>query len=261
MLEVFKKFHALRNETAGKCAQGGIVKHSDHEFAERKHKSFKSFIFFDLAGNFTRGLINELTRFLLNINHADCWFQTAQKCPEKDRMGLIFEFADPLLELSVSRPYSLKNQFIFAAVHLLHYSNQLKQSDWKDDLPSDDKINFKQLDKVGLGWTSFQNFKDNIELLNSKNFRDSTRNFRHRLQHRFRSHFDVGLTPFIDRIRTENGVTYAFKMIPPLDLEALIPELYKQHQIAIKVFQAYWQLVNELRAGWAVSEPNSGESD
>jgi hypothetical protein len=250
IIEVFKKFHAFRHGTANKFARDRIVRHSDFEFPERTHANFKSFMFFDMAGNFTRGLISELNRFLVDINHADCWFQAAQEYEEADRMGLLWEFVDPHIELSVSRPYSLKNHFVFAAVYLLHYSNQLKKINWKDDLPPDDRINFKLLDKVGLNWACFQNFKGNIELLHNKEFQNNTINFRHRLQHRFRSHFDFGLTPFIDRIKTDNGITYAFKIIPPLDLQTLIPALYKQHQIAVEVFQAYWQLVGELCFEW-----------
>jgi hypothetical protein len=126
----------------------------------------------------------------------------------------------------------------------------LKNLNWKDDLPPDDRINFKLLDKVGLNWACFQNFKDNIGLLHNKEFQDNTSNFRHQLQHRFRSHFDFGLTPYIDRIKTKNGITYAFKIIPPLDLKTLIPALYRQHQVAVKTFQAYWQLFDELRSEW-----------
>jgi hypothetical protein len=250
IIEVFKKFHAFRHESADKFVRDKIIRHSDFEFPGRTHTNFRSLIFFEMAENFTRGLISELNRFLLNINHADCWFQAAQQYEESERAGLLWEFADPHIELSVSRPYSLKNHFIFAAVYLLHYSNQLKNADWKDDLPPDDRINFKLLDNVGSNWTSFQKFKEGIELLHNKEFQDNTCNFRHRLQHRYRSHFDFGLTSFFDRIKTENGMTYALKVIPPLDLLILIPALYKQHQLSVEVFQTYWRLVGELCGEW-----------
>lgn len=250
IIEVFKKFHAFRRASAESFVRARIIQHSDFELAGRTHSNFRSFMFYDMTSNFTRCLISELNRFLLNISHADCWYQATQQYPEDDRPGLLWEFVDPQLELSVCRPYSVKNQFIFAAVYLLHYSNQLKELHWIDDLPPDKKINFKMLDKVGPKWDCFRDFKSKIELLNSNEFLDSTSNFRHRLQHSFRSHFDFGITPFIDRIKTENGITYAFKIIPPMDLKVLLPALYGQHQIAVEAFQAYWQLIQELSVEW-----------
>src|ERR1035437_17608 len=108
IIEVVNKFYAFRHGTANKFVRDRIVRHSDFEFPERTHANFKSFMFFDMVGNFTRGLINELNRFLLNINHADCWFQAVQKYEEAGRMGLLWEFVDPHVELFVTRPYSLK---------------------------------------------------------------------------------------------------------------------------------------------------------
>lgn len=251
LVEAFKAFHAFRKETANEFVRARIVRHSDFELQGRTHSNFKSFMFFDIAGNSTRRLISELNRFLLNVNHADCWFRAVQKYSEEDRPGLLWEFVDPHMELAVSRPYSIRNHFIFAAVYLLHYSNQLKEPNWKDNLPKDESIDFKVLEKKGSGWPCCQSFKEKIERLDSDEFKNKTMmNFRHRLQHRFRSHFDFGITPFIDRIKTENGISYAFKIIPPLDLKALIPALYEQHQIAVEVFQSYWQMVNDLRIEW-----------
>jgi hypothetical protein len=251
LIEVFKAFHAFRRETVNEFVRAKIIRHSDFELHGSSHSSRKSFMFFDIADNSTRRLISELNRFLLNVNHADCWFRAVQKYSEEDRLGLLWEFVDPHMELSVSRPYSIRNHFIFAAVYLLHYSNQLIEPNWKDDLPADGSIDFKLLEKKGNKWPCYQSFKEKMTRLDSDEFKNKTTiNFRHRLQHRFRSHFDFGITPFIDRIKTENGINYAFKIIPPLDLNTLMPALYAQHQIAVEVFQSYWQMVNDLRLEW-----------
>ena len=256
LIEVFKAFHSFRRETANEFVRARMIQHSDYEIQGRTHSNFKSFMFYDIAGNSTRRLIGELNRFLLDVCHADCWFRAVQKYPEEDRLGLLWEFVDPHMELAMSRPYSIRNHFIFAAVYLLHYSNQLKEPNWQDNLPKDENIDFKVLEKKGSKWPCYQNFKEKIKGLDGDEFRNkTTMNFRHRLQHRFRSHFDFGITPFIDRIKTENGITYAFKIIPPLDLNTLIPALYGQHQVAVEVFKSYWQMVNELRLEWEKQFP------
>jgi hypothetical protein len=248
MQQVFAEFWASLKQNAGNN-RSELLKHSDYNLPNRT-RYFQCMVFISMAGDSTRALIGETNRFLLNIVHADSWFQAAQKHEEDEKMDLLWEFADPQLELSVSRPYSLRNHFIFTAVHLLHQSNRLKMPNWKDELPPDDKINYKHLDVFGKNWPCFKTFKEKIELLNDKSFQDATRNYRHRLQHRFRTHFDFGLTPYIERTKTDIGITYSFNVLPPLNLQTLIPELYKQHKIATEVFQAYWQLVSELCVEW-----------
>jgi hypothetical protein len=56
----------------------------------------------------------------------------------------------------------------------------------------------------------------------------------------------MGLTPYFERKETQSGVTYAYKIISPLQLETLIPDLYTQHQKSVETFKAYWQLLKEL---------------
>ena len=51
---------------------------------------------------------------------------------------------------------------------------------------------------------------------------------------------------FFERAEAENGVTYTYKMSPPLKLEILVPELYAQHEKSVEVFDAYWQLLSEM---------------
>ena len=249
MQHVFAQFWASLKQNADKSTRGKVIRHPDYGLPKRTRYS-QSMVFISMSDDFTRGLIGEANRFLLNVAHAEAWVEIAQKHGDSERMGLLWEYADPHLELSVGRPYSLKNHFVFATVHLLHQSNKLTNAGWKDDLPADDRIDFKLLDKVGSNWKCFPMFKAKVEQLNTEQFKNATRNFRHRLQHRFRAHFDFGLTPFFERTETDSGVAYTYKVIPPLDLEKLIPDLYEQHQMAIEVFQAYWKLVNELCAEW-----------
>jgi len=152
-----------------------------------------------------------------------------------------------LLELSVARPYSVRNQFIFAVVHLAHQANSRKKASWQDDLPPDKSVGYKTLAKVDGGWKSFSQFLKSLEQLNARAFKDQeTCNFRHSLEHRFRLHFDTGITTFFERVEQDGRVTYSCKAIPPLQLGKLIPELYKQHEKSVDVFKAYWQLLNEI---------------
>lgn len=206
--------------------------------------------FISMAEDYTLGLLGEINRFLVNIGHADSWFRVAQKHDNNERMSILCEFADPHFEISVGRPHSLRDQFVFASVHLLHQSGKLSNPRWRDRLPRDRDIKRKHLEELGLAWIGYKGFREAMDLLNDQEFVKLTLNYRNRLQHQFRIHFDFGLAPVVERTETDGRVIYAFKAIPPLNLKVLIPELYKQHQLAIEVFKAYWGLVDELLAEW-----------
>jgi hypothetical protein len=249
MLELFARFQSVRRETAEQLSKTRILRPDNYELPSRV-RSFATLIFFQMATDFTPNLLGEVNRFFIGIHHAESWFKVAQSLEEDDRASLLWEFADPHFELAVGCPYSLRNQFVFAAVHLLHQSNKLRMKDWKDNLPPDEDINYKHLEKLGAGWPAFPQFMERIECLNENAFKKATGNFRHKGQHRYKLRFDRGLTPVFERIKTENGITYSYGCFRPLDIEQLIPQLYTQHQQAMDTFLAYWQLVNELCAEW-----------
>jgi hypothetical protein len=252
-LQAFSKFRAVGWRTANEFVRDRILNHDKYELPEKTYP-LRSIVFRQMAGDFTCDLINELNRFLVNIHHADSWIQVANDYDEPKKEALLWEFADPMLELSVGRPYSLRNQFSFAVVHLAHQSNSRIVPNWKDDLPNDREITERTLTKVSSGWKNFPSFLDCLPKLNGPEFIRITSNFRHMHQHRFRLRFGYGLTPFFERQQTDTGMTYTYKVFSPLKLETLIPELYEQHARAVDLFQAYWQLLNEFCAPWMKTE-------
>ena len=226
-----------------------MLRHEDYVLPERS-RLINSLVFTQMAGDFTSNLVGELNRFLIGIAHADAWSEIAKERDKNDELALLWEFAEPHLELSVGRPYSIKNQFIFAAVHLLHQSKKLKSEKWVDDLPLDHKINYRCLEFVDAGWNSFPAFMQNLNKLNDVSFCKNTLNLRHRIQHRFRTQFRFGVTGYFDREKTTNGFAYHYKLISAIPLPILLPELYKQHQVACDLFKCYWDLLTELCSEW-----------
>jgi hypothetical protein len=47
-------------------------------------------------------------------------------------------------------------------------------------------------------------------------------------------------------VEEKGKVSYTYKAMPPMKLETVIAELYRQHQIASEVFKTYWNLTKEL---------------
>ena len=249
MQKLLLSFQATRREMADRFVRNLVLRHNDYVLPERS-RLINSLVFIHMAHDFTSGLVGEINRFLIGIAHEDAWSQIAKKRDKSDELALLWEFAEPHLELSVGRPYSIKNQFIFAAVHLLHQSKKLKNPDWIDDLPADHKINYRSLEMADAGWKGFPDFVEKLNKLNDEKFCKNTLNLRHRLQHRFRTQFRFGVTGYFDREKTATGIAYHYKLIPAIPLPILLPELYKQHEAASELFRSYWTLLTELCSEW-----------
>lgn len=246
MLRLYGKLLALRRETAARLSQDRIIRHSDYLLPNSY--PLNCLVFGQMTSNFTRSLIGEVNRFFIDVHHADCWIRVVSDY--EDKVSLLWEFAEPLLELSVGRPYSLKSHFSFAVVHLLNQFNSRQNKKWKDSVPDDRDIDFVYLRKnrevLCPNRKSFDCFLEALTQLNDKTFTGATQNFRNLLQHRFRLRFDTGLTPHFERKQTKTGVSYTYKIAPPLQLDLLVPVLYGQHEQAVGVFKAYWVFLNEL---------------
>jgi hypothetical protein len=143
MLRVYAKFQTIRRETADILAQNRIVRPSD--YALPTFYPLSCLVFGQMATDFTRGLIGEVNRFFVDVHHADCWIRVAANYEENKKSDLLWEFAEPMLELSVGRPYSIKSHFSFAMVHLLIQLNSHKVQNWKDELSCDRLIDYNYL--------------------------------------------------------------------------------------------------------------------
>jgi len=220
MLRVYSKLQTIRRKTAATLVRDNVLRPSD--YALPTSYPLNCIVFGNMAADFTRGLIGEVNRFFVHLHYADCWIRVAVDCEEKEKSTLLWEFAEPMLELSVGRPYSVKSHFVFAVVHLLNQWNSHKIPHWKDELPIDRRIDYKYLDTnkgtLGAGREQFKDFVDKLDQLNNKAFSAKTQEFRNRLQHQFRLHFDIGLTTYFERQKTDGGVTYTYMVSPPLRL-------------------------------------------
>ena len=158
---MFDQFLKIRLESVRKFGPDRFLEHEKYLLPDDRYGIFTS-----MAANYTFGLVGATNRFFYDIYQADCWIQATSTLKREIRMPILYEFAEPLLELSVGRPYSLRNQFVFAATHLLHQANQSRQANWRDDLPADNRITFEVLCERGKGWAEFESFKHRLCALN-----------------------------------------------------------------------------------------------
>lgn len=213
-------------------------------------KSPNDLIFGAMADDFTRELINSVNKFYLNVFYCEAWFKAAADFPKGQRLSLLFQFAEPLMELALNRPYAIRSRFIFAATHLLHQSNKHRMPKWRDELPGDKDIDYKTLIRVGSGWKAFSAFISDLNGLNDQEFIKATRNFRHLSHHQMEINFDIGLVPYFRRTKTDTGIKYEYLIHGPLKFPDMLSILYRQHARARAAFMSYWSLLNDQLDEW-----------
>ena len=218
--------------------------------AFQSDKSPNDLIFGAMADDFTRELVNSVNKFYLNVFHCEAWVQAANDFPKIQRLSLLFQYAEPLIELALNRPYAIRSRLIFAATHLLHQSNKHRMPKWRDELPGDKDIDYKTLIRVGSGWKAFNAFISDLNGLNDEEFIKATRNFRHLSHHQLEINFDMGLVPYFRRTKTGAGIIYEYMIHGPLKFPDMISILYRQHARARAAIMSYWSLLNEQLDEW-----------
>ncbi|HEM49418.1 MAG TPA: hypothetical protein ENO27_04310 [Caldithrix sp.] len=157
---------------------------------------------------------------------------------------LIIEMIDPFATLSINLIYVIRSRFIFSAAHLCHQANMVKfKTDWKDDLPNDDKILFEHADKVGSSWKDYKKLKLALEKTSNKKFSTSTKDFRNKYHHRYSPRIELGHTEFVKRKVGTNNTSYDMGYTEPLTLTLLIPLLSEQYVLFLKAYECYKKLV------------------
>lgn len=198
--------------------------------------------------------VNELTDF---VHRLKAWSVVITSInDDQEMMDAVHEFIDPLGTLSLTLPYSIRSQFIYASAHLCHQANRsVLGIAWTDEFPSDDKIYFQAADKFGSTWKSYNEFKHCVERINDKKHQSETRDFRNAFSHRFSSRFVMGITQMIKRRvdPTTNDVSYTFGGSPPFHLEAVAQLLGEQCDCCYEAFGAFQKMIREHEASIAKS--------
>jgi len=196
-----------------------------------------------MADDYTRSLINMINTFCSYLDGLSAWSKILKQYSENQRAYLRFEFVDPVLFFCLNQPYALRNRFVFTSSRLLHESNSVKDSDWKDDLPDDKDIGFKTLKRVGEKWEKFGSFVNALIPFNDEEFRKNTSDYRHECHHRISSNFEVGIASIVLRTReykiTEQSLERLREKEISEDIISKLEELSKQDYVSKNKFVEY----------------------
>lgn len=185
--------------------------------------------------------INELNRYIVNLK---VWDHLIKDLDNEFKHEVIIEMVDPFATLSINLVYVIRSRFIYSIAHLCHQANMVKfRKAWKDDLHDDDKIYFQQADLVCSTWKAYKKFKLALEKVGNNKFTESTKDFRHKYNHRYSPRIELGGTEFVKRKVGNGRVSYGIGYTEPLTLSLLVPLLSEQYRLFLKVLEYYKELI------------------
>lgn len=204
-----------------------------------------------MLDEFARELANTINAFTNDVHRLRAWATVLEPLSAKRQLAATHEFVDTLATNALNLPYVVKGRFGFAAAHLCHQANMLKQgASWTDDLPLDHDIYPHVGDRYGKPWPSYKPLKQALDAIGAGAFREGTGDFRNAYNHRFSPRFVVGMTQLVTRIVDEETgrVSYGFGGREPLDLAATVALLEVEQDYFYAAFASFQQLVREHAA-------------
>jgi hypothetical protein len=188
--------------------------------------------------------VNELQRHIVSLK---AWEKVIYSLEGEEKFYALSEFVSPIATLAITLPYVIRSRFIYSIAHLSHQANMVKlKTLWKDDLPIDDEIYFKEADNYGKQWTNYSKLKLSLERIANKSYNVSMHDFRNSYNHRYSPRIELGDTGLVNRnIDSDGKVSYGFGHIEPILLKNAIPLLIEQHSFCLKAYEKYQDLVNE----------------
>jgi hypothetical protein len=201
-----------------------------------------------MLDEFARELANVINAFSNNAHRLKAWSAVIEPLSNKKKMEATHEFIDTLAINALNLPYAVKGRFGFAAAHLCHQANMLKEPDaWIDDLPLDREIYPHVGDQYGKPWKSYKKLKRALDAIGNRTFQEATGDFRNAYNHRFSPRFVVGMTQLVKRIVDgESGrVCYGFGGHDALNLVEIAALLENEQNRMYQAFGAFQELVHE----------------
>lgn len=207
--------------------------------------------------DFTRELVNAFNKYAYWLNRLALWEGILPSYSEDEAFELRYEFTALLLDYCLHAPYSFKGRLVFCATQLCYTRGLAGRLISKDQIVSDEKINFGTLMGVAKHWPTGQTLVAALKAIDDDQHREATRNYRHKAQHRQPPCLDLGYTANIEWSFEPGSVGFSFGNSPPLKTADLLPVLAAQAKLMRAGFCAYRGLVDEHRMPISTSTPGA----
>lgn len=200
------------------------------------HSIFFSFAL-PIAEHYPQLVANRINIFLKDLLGLAAWQQLLPDYDALARYYLEHEFVHPLLQHALREPPAIKNQVVYSLTSL---ATVLEASKKAVTIPAEQDIGLATLRMWVSDWPGYDSLVKRLTTLNTRSFRNATRNYRDRDAHTLAPDFH-GIVPAPKVTRDDRGVTTTFGYEPALETGSLLEILTEQHSAAV-------ELLHEMRS-------------
>lgn len=240
LLEGYEQFLLIRANISMQVTKDRIAPYDWYKLPDKLSPLWMGFNF--MLDEHSCGISNSINEFLRYINNLEAWENIIKDKNDNEKFEIIIEFIAPIATLAINMPYVIRSRFIYSAVHLCHQSNFIKGINWESDVPVENDICFNLASKYCSKWKNYGKLKIVLEGIANNNYKNETKDFRNKYNHRYTLGIELGKTEFIKRI---GKARYALGHTDPLKIEQLLPVLTGQHVKCLNALKEYRKLVEE----------------
>ena len=205
------------------------------------------------AEDCARQIINEIHALRSFIQDARIWDVVVKEFAEREQFLLTVEFLEVAFIHAMSRPYALKNRFIYSLA-MLGTMYKARKGLARDVKPFE-KCNYTSMLPLVQDWLRIDDLTDELANLNSEAFQQHSGGFRHKDHHRMPASIEVGLAPAA-RVWTDGGRIYLSNAVQdPIKVIDLLPALEQQYECGCRCLDRFWKVVQQRETDW-LKEPN-----
>lgn len=209
------------------------------------------FIYSQQEIDFTRELVNCFNQFAYWLARVAIWEKVLTEYSEDDADALRYEFTKLQLDHCLHFPYQFKSKIVFCATQLCYTRGIAQKLISREEIVQDDKIDLRALSKVATRWPSGEALVSSLQKVDSKEYREQTRYYRNKSQHRHSPRLDFGHITDIVREFPEGAlVSYSFGESPPIMTTDVLPALAVEAEKLRAAFFAYRSLIE---AHWHIA--------
>lgn len=219
---------------------------------------------------------NYTNEWCMRLRDWQAWLDVIDAETDKQQaLEIQWHFVEPVVFWCMLRPSAMRDLFGFVATHAVHQANLVVDCNYRDLLDEDAKNRYlkrdqreQQLRRIGARWPGCKRFAACLTKVDSKSYRDLTRNYRNLASHGMAPRFEVGYTNIVRRAVVpkpgvvpraddsfspeatsgKKAMAYTVGGTPPLRLHEMHAANQSEFAHARAAFETYRDLLRELLA-------------
>jgi hypothetical protein len=246
LIEAYSRFANLR--LAERSSELPLLDYSRFKFTQPCKFGIRWF-FRQAAEDCAREIANTIHDLRRFIGDASVWIEVLKRYPDDERLIILVEFLDAPFAHAMSRPYAIKNRFVYSLSMLgtFYQARRMTSPPIKDYR----RCTYTTMGSLVGGWMGFDAFASALKRLNEATFEDYTGEYRNSDHHRIPARLGIGQVPG-HRVFTgaDGRVSFSSEVLNPLQIVDVLPHLSGQYLAATSCMELFWALVEERESHW-----------